>query len=746
MRTAFFVVTAYAGLAVFLGLAVYVVTRNPRRPISWVFGAFCFTIASYYLTSLFLLPKPNLLTAVPPLVLRWKWAAIALSPAFYLHLMSFYFPPAWRKHQSWGLPLAYLVNTGLALAALFTDFLVAGSLQRPSLYIIGPIPGPLMYVLTGLFVVEVASGTAGLIAGYQAAHSPSLRRQILYLLTPAGLTILSSVAAWTIVLTKDTGRIPPELVTIPLIAAAIFYVRAVLGYGSFVGRPLARRDVVYSILSVTFGLIALYLTVTLDSWLNTFTPFSYPIITGILVIILAASFPVVSRWGMRQLDRWFFPTQRKRRETIRQMTAELAKAPDIGQLQTELLGMLCSKVGVRGGYVALSDPDSSSGALTVSAVRGNIPVRVGDAVELPLLRGREPQLVAALLPQKQEEPGLQGVALLCSLITDQGPGGVLALGEKRDESPFICQELTLCTELIRQGDIIVQIMCLYEQRNRHLEVARLRDQALQELKRETIAALYETLTVREPGAAPIGIRVLGPLQVYRHGQLIPETEWITGKAKGVLAYLLWRGSTGATREEMSEVLWPDHLVEEAANVFHVTLHRLRRVLEPELRQARDSKYIVYERGRYCFNVEAPHWLDVAEFEALIAEGTLTAFKKAVALYQGAYLEDVDWASLAEVGARQRRLELLYADTLRRLAAQADEREAALYLEKLLAVEPVDETAQRALVLSYLAQGRHDLARRQVVRWQQALEELGAEPSPEAAAVWQRVKAKSHRQI
>jgi DNA-binding SARP family transcriptional activator len=60
-------------------------------------------------------------------------------------------------------------------------------------------------------------------------------------------------------------------------------------------------------------------------------------------------------------------------------------------------------------------------------------------------------------------------------------------------------------------------------------------------------------------------------------------------------------------------------------------------------------------------------------------------------------------------------------------------------DKLLAVEPADETAHRALVSSYLARGRRDLARRQVARWRHALDELDLEPSPEARGLWRMVE-------
>ncbi len=41
-HAAWFMVTASMAIAVFLGLAIHIVTHNPRRPIRWVFGAFLF--------------------------------------------------------------------------------------------------------------------------------------------------------------------------------------------------------------------------------------------------------------------------------------------------------------------------------------------------------------------------------------------------------------------------------------------------------------------------------------------------------------------------------------------------------------------------------------------------------------------------------------------------------------------------------------------------------------------------------
>jgi DNA-binding SARP family transcriptional activator len=132
---------------------------------------------------------------------------------------------------------------------------------------------------------------------------------------------------------------------------------------------------------------------------------------------------------------------------------------------------------------------------------------------------------------------------------------------------------------------------------------------------------------------------------------------------------------------------------------------------------------------------------VTAFQSLAAIGEPAALAAAAALYGGPFLDDVTYALPPEVVVEQQRLEQLYLETLRRLAAQSAGAEALAYLEKLVTVEPADDPAQRALVLGYLARGRRDLARRQVARWRQALAELEVEPSPEARQVWNLVEKK-----
>jgi DNA-binding SARP family transcriptional activator len=733
--------TAAIAIAVYLGLAVHVVTHNPRHLINWVFGGFCLTVVIYYLSSLFLFPEWHASLESVVWLLRWKWAAISLTPSLYLHLVSFYFPSSWRRLRPWILLPAYVGGAGLALAALFTRLVVAGPYRRPPPHIVGVMSGPLMYPFVEFFILAVIVGIAGLAAGYRTAHTPSLRRQIRSLLVPTGFIILGSVVDWIVVLTRNTEAIPHQVADISIILAGFLFTSAVLRHGSFAGRPTARRDLFYSVLMAALGLGSFYLALALDRWLGQFTPFPFPLATGILVIVAAVSFPVVSRWARVRLDGLLFQAERRQQAMAHELADVLVETADVAELQVELLGALCIALGVHGGYLALPDSQTPAGMLAVQVVYGNVMVVPGDHVPRPPLPGPEPQLAAPLIAQAPAWPGWRDAALFCPLGGSLSQG-VLVLSEKQNGKPFTQQDLAFCSELAGQIDTAQSLNRLRDQRNRYLEAAQLREQALRNLEKEVLKYTQDALRMWDRQALPmvesgLEIRLLGPLEVVRNGQPVPEEAWGTEKAKALLAYLMWKCPVGASREELSEALWPDRSPEESANVFHVTLYRLRRVLEPD--RQRGSRYILHEGGRYRFNSQAPHWLDVAAFRSLLDADEPAILRQAVALYRGSYLEDVSWSLPPEAEWERRVMERLYADGLRWLAAHAERQQAEFYLEKLLAVEPADDEAQRALVLSYLARGRRDLARRQVVRWREALSDLDVEPSPEVRDLWQKIE-------
>lgn len=738
MRMSLYMAIATLAIAVYLGLAVYIIVRNPRRSISWVFGGVCLSVAGYYLFSLFLFPGATQGSATP-IPLRLKWAVISLGVTFYFHLVSFYFPHSWQRFVSWSVPFSYLISVFFAAASLFTDFLIAGPLHRPSPHIIGPIPGALMSVFSLFFILDVIIGTYGLLAGYRAAISPSLRQQILNFLIPTGLIILNGAINWLIILTMDIGGIPHEVGDVLIFLVAFFYSDAVLRFGTFVGSPFTRRDLLYAFLTM----IGVFGSISLAFWIDQYWiqngPYRYPLMTILVLVVFLSSYPVVSRWATDRLDSLFFRQVSPQPDMQSFLFSNLRANLNPVDIQSELLGLLCSVADVRGGFLALPESDSSKDLLVVTLVHGSVSVKVGDIVSSLPLRDNEPRLASGLLPEERESAGWRAIQLYCPLVLSQSQKGLLALGQKHDRAPFSAAELSLCGTLARQFQAAIEMARLSEKRNGHLQTAYLHNQAVKQLGDELIETTQHTLAVWAHGQIPLEIRVLGALQVVRNGKLVLETDWKTERAKVLFAFLIWKGKNGVAREEILEALWSDTDYEKASNNFHVTVHRLRRALEPNLKTGRDSLYITHSRGRYRFNFDAPHWLDVTAFESLAAMESLPERKQAIELYRGSYLKDVILGLPPDIEIDRLSYERIYVETLRGLAADSySEREKALYLEKLVAVEPLDQDARQALIELYLNWGRHDLVRRQLSYWRETCHQFDLDFPGEAQALWQKL--------
>lgn len=150
-------------------------------------------------------------------------------------------------------------------------------------------------------------------------------------------------------------------------------------------------------------------------------------------------------------------------------------------------------------------------------------------------------------------------------------------------------------------------------------------------------------------------------------------------------------------------------MDEAANVFHVTLHRLRRVLEPE--RKRGSHYIKFEHNRYRLHLDDTVWLDLHELERAIQQDDRHALSRAIDLYHTGYLEDVAWALPAQAEIERLRYERYYEKMLRMLIAKLAPQEREIYLYHLLQLTPADQEAHEQLLADYLSADRVDLARR-----------------------------------
>ena len=244
--------------------------------------------------------------------------------------------------------------------------------------------------------------------------------------------------------------------------------------------------------------------------------------------------------------------------------------------------------------------------------------------------------------------------------------------------------------------------------------------AMVELAREEA----EKLSASSPARSPLRVRALGPLEIERDGTLV-ESASSSARARELLLYLLLQ-PRGATKEQIGAALWPDADGARLRNNFHVTMHRLRKLLGGADWISADGETYSLNRRHIEFDVD----LFEQEARAAIRGGEVDRLARAAELYRGDFLQHATAGEWSD--AVRKRLRDLAAGVLTALGrartAAGDLRGATDAYERLVAIDVLDEDATRNLMTILAKLGDTSGAARAYRRLSDALRrELGASP-------------------
>jgi predicted ATPase/DNA-binding SARP family transcriptional activator len=251
-------------------------------------------------------------------------------------------------------------------------------------------------------------------------------------------------------------------------------------------------------------------------------------------------------------------------------------------------------------------------------------------------------------------------------------------------------------------------------------------------------------TASLPGEPPmLTVLALGPLQVYRRGELLAPEAWGSAKPRELLLFLLTHPE-GCTKDQVGLALWPDASSAQLRSSFHTTMHRLRRVLAGE-------DWIAFAGDRYRLSVPGGMQFDAELFQRTITDalrGSRAAVQvdglaTALTLYRGGFLEGEpvgDW----HMEVRQR-LQRLYLEGLTALGGAlldaAEWAQAKDVFQRLIQADDLDESAYKHLMLCHAHLGERGQALRLFQRLSVILdEELGIQPEPQTLALIQQLTA------
>lgn len=206
-------------------------------------------------------------------------------------------------------------------------------------------------------------------------------------------------------------------------------------------------------------------------------------------------------------------------------------------------------------------------------------------------------------------------------------------------------------------------------------------------------------------------------------------------ARALLAYLASTPGHRHPPAALASLLWPGVDDTQARRSLDLALGALRAALAG----ARAGEALLEGEG---IGLDAE--VDAVAFERAVAEGTPAALARAAVLYRGDFLRGVTAPSTtfeAWAAARRERLRALALEGLYRLldlqTAAGDLEEAVATAQKVLALDPRQEAAHRALMRLHVRRGHPGTALRQ---YQTLQDVTGGRPGEESRALYHEVLA------
>jgi len=243
------------------------------------------------------------------------------------------------------------------------------------------------------------------------------------------------------------------------------------------------------------------------------------------------------------------------------------------------------------------------------------------------------------------------------------------------------------------------------------------------------------------------IQLLGDFRVRTGVRDIVESDWPLRRARNLVKLLALAPGYRSHREQLMELLWPEQGQEAAANNLHKALHTARHVLEPHRPNKAQSRYLQLQGDLVALRAPGTVRIDVEEFQNLAELARVSNepddYEKALSMYSGDLLpQDAyeDWAILSRERLKHLRLEVLLQ--LAQLLEQREELVDAIEtLRQILEIDRAHEEAHGRLMVLLARTGRRQLALREYMQLQSALEEeLGAEPDPAIQKLFRDIQA------
>jgi DNA-binding SARP family transcriptional activator len=262
------------------------------------------------------------------------------------------------------------------------------------------------------------------------------------------------------------------------------------------------------------------------------------------------------------------------------------------------------------------------------------------------------------------------------------------------------------------------------------------------------------LAISREYAPQLRIETLGGFNVFKDGFPLNEKDWTGSQPKNLLKAIVAVGQEKRVHKEvLIDALWPDSKAEAAEKTFKTALHRLRKAIEPVMKNSPGFLYVHLKEKKVYLDSELCT-VDAWEFLSLVKEGqelqnkgnneaAISAYRKAIGLYKGTFLPRDLYASWAD--SKRHELKQQYVDLLLTSAKIEETRgsltKAITLYEKAIREDPYLELTYQRLMTLYFDRGKRNEALKVYEKCKKAMREgLDTKPDPVTKAIHKKISA------
>ncbi len=348
----------FLALAISLWLGFYLVTRSPRRRVSWLAALTLWSITCLFFNNLLhinVFPDETL----PLWLTSFRGTAIP-APAFWFHFTVLFLPPKVSRWQRHLVAAAYLAAAFLLIIGGATNQLLPGVTEAGRELASSRQAGTLYPYYVGFTLITLAFALGNLTYGWvRARGEPATSRQSAMLW--AATLLGSAGAAYLIISIWQSLPIPTLPGEFSLGAGVSLLGYAVARYDALIEGRVMRPDFLYSLLS-TAVVTTFFLIFTSALYLHYHLPFAVIILVTLLAIISHSLYD-----GIRSfLDRLFYGRRYQAlRANLRMLAQEAGAYRELPDQLQAILAALCRSLGAPKGLISdkgRRDPPRGSGS------------------------------------------------------------------------------------------------------------------------------------------------------------------------------------------------------------------------------------------------------------------------------------------------------------------------------------------------------------------------------------------------